>query len=91
MPTFKYRTRYQHNGPPPANPLLELDEDDILRNFRLFLVAIENHFQDFGGKVEMAEDGIVSITADITQQKCDDIVEGYLRSLYLVADKVTPQ
>lgn len=89
MPIFKYRPRYQYNGPTLSHPLLdELSEDEVERNLRLFVEDLERHFEDMGGRVEALQDGIVSVTVDLTQRECDDIVAGYLRNLYLVADKV---
>lgn len=89
MPVFTYRPRYQYNGPTLSHPLLEeLSESEVDRNFRLLVDDLEAHFREIGGTVEEIQGGIVCVSVDLTQSECDDIVAGYLRNLYLVADRV---
>lgn len=89
MPIFKYQPRYQYNGPTLSHPLLdELNEDEVERNLRVLREDLKRHFEEIDGKVQTSENGLISITVDLTQRECDDIVAGYLRNLYLVADKI---
>ena len=89
MPTYSYRPRYIYSGPTYSNPLLdELSEDEVERNVRLLAEDLRTHFGEINGVVEELRDGVIRISTDLTQRQCDDIVAGYLRNLYLVADKV---
>lgn len=92
MPQFKYKPFYSYNGPTLAEPFREeLSEDEASLNVSRFFDEIEHHFADLEAIFEVDEDGIVSISADITRNDCDARVKRCLNSLDLYATKIRAQ
>ncbi len=88
MPIFRYQPYYKYNGPTRSQPFrAELSADDVERNMGLFFDEIGSYFQDVDATVEPVGDGIIAITAEITQDDCDERVKRCLNSLDLFADK----
>src|SRR5690606_23367959 len=81
--TFKYLPYYEYK-PTISDPLLdELSQEDIDRNMRLLVDDLKSHFSEIGGSAESSADGVISITTELTQDECDEVVAGYLSSLHL--------
>ena len=92
MPTFKYQPYYQYNGPSSSHPFREkLSVEQVRQNMDLFFQDIGHFFTDVGATVEPIGDGYVAITADITQNECDERVKRCLNGLDLFANKVAAQ
>jgi hypothetical protein len=89
MPQFKYKPYYYYNGPTLAEPFREKRSDDeVSRNMSRFFDEIGHHFSDVGAVIEPVEDGVIGITADVTQEECDSRVKRCLNSLDLYAFKI---
>jgi len=92
MPLFKYQPYYKYNGPTLSQPFRkELTSDEVSRNMSLFFDEIGSYFNDVGATVEPVGDGFIGITADITQDDCDERVKRCLNSLDLFANKIAAQ
>ncbi|WP_434026807.1 hypothetical protein [[Pseudomonas] boreopolis] len=92
MPLFKYQPYYQYNGPTLSQPFLEeLSADEVKRNIGLFFDEIGSYFADVGATVEPIGGGFIGITADITQDDCDERVKRCLNNLDLFANRVPAQ
>lgn len=88
MPLFKYQPYYKYNGPTLSQPFREeLSAEQAGRNINLFFDEVGSYFTDVGATIEPSGDGFICITADITQQDCDERVKRCLNSLDLFAIK----
>lgn len=87
MPTFRYKPYYQYNGPTHSDPLREeLSPDEAEERIRCFFEEIEHYFEE---NISVKREGeIVSITGEIKQNDCDEVVKKCLNSLDLFADKI---
>ncbi|RYA22844.1 hypothetical protein CRU96_10765 [Malaciobacter halophilus] len=89
MAVFKYKPYYQYDGPTHSQPFrTELSLDNIQFNIEQFYSDLYNYFNDIEVNIEKEEDGFVSITADITQEDCDERVKNCLNSLDLFANRI---
>ncbi len=92
MSLFKYQPYYKYDGPTHSQPFREeLSTDEVDRNIELFFYEISDYFVDIQATVEQLEDGYVGITADITQEDCDERVKRCLNSLDLYAKRIAAQ
>lgn len=88
MPTYKYRPYYQFNGPTASNPFREeKTPEEVEQSLEFFYSELTNHFGDIPHQVHKF-DGIVSVTADIPEEKCDSLVANCLNDNDLYADKI---
>lgn len=88
MSIFKYQPYYMYNGPTVSQPFREeLSEEQVKFNIDQFFQDLGHFFMDVGAKFEAVGDGFVAITADITQDECDERVKRCLNSLDLYANK----
>lgn len=86
MKTYSYLPYYQ--GPTPANPMRdELSTDELEQKLEAFYSDVVTHFEDIGCTVKRNSVGLISITTEIPEQDCHEIVKGLLISLDLHADK----
>lgn len=89
MPTFKYQPYYKYNGPTSSQPFREeLSAEEAGCKIGLFFDEINLHFANISATFELIGNGFVAITADITQQECDERVKNCLNSLDLFAIRV---
>lgn len=92
MPIFRYQPYYKYNGPTLSQPFREeLSAEQVRHNMNLFFQDIDHYFTDVGAVVGPAGDGFIAITADITQNDCDERVKRCLSSLDLFANKLAAQ
>lgn len=89
MPSLKYRPYYRY-APTTSNPLLdELNEEEVERNLRLLVDDLNSNFNETGGLITSSEEGVITLTSDLTEKECDEIVATCLSSLHLLADKIS--
>lgn len=87
MKTYSYRPYYQ--GPTPNNPMRdELSADEQKQRLDTLHIDAVNHFEDIGCIVERNAIGLISITTDMPEKDCHEIMKGLLISLDLRADKL---
>lgn len=84
---YKYQPYYQYKPTRENFMVGELSQEEVERNKELLIDDLTNHFSEIGGLVETVADGVISITTELSQDQCDDIVKSYLSSLYLFAHK----
>jgi hypothetical protein len=88
MNTYKYLPRYSYSGPTLTDPFREeLSIEEQARNIELFYTDVVNQFEEFGDVVSRDNDGVVSITTTMHEQKCDKLVKGILNGLDLFCRK----
>lgn len=86
MKIYSYMPYYQ--GPTPSNPMRdELSADEKEQKIAAFYADMETHFKDVGCTVKRNRVGLISVTTDMPEQDCHDIVKGLLISLDLRAHK----
>jgi len=86
MKTYSYMPYYQ--GPTPNNPMRdELSADEKEQKLAVFYADMATHFEDVGCTVKRNRAGLISITTDMPEKDCHDIVKRLLISLDLRADK----
>jgi len=86
MKVYSYIPYYQ--GPTPTNPMrdkLPIDEQE--QKLEAFYADLLAHFEDLGCTVKRNSVGLISITTDMPEKDCHDIVKGLLISLDLRAEK----
>lgn len=89
MPLFKYQPYYEYNGATLAEPFREeLSEEEARFNIESFFDEIDMQFTEGEAETERHEDGIIGITADITQKECDERVKYCLNNLDLYANRI---
>lgn len=82
MPLFKYKPYYKYNGPTLAQPFREeLDSDEIEECIEGFYNEVESYFNDI-------KDGYIEISANITQDDCDQRVKNCLNFFDLYANRI---
>lgn len=88
MSTFKYKPLYKYDGPTHSNPLREeLSPEEAKERLRCFFEDIVHYFDE---SIAVSKEGdIVSISGDIKQSDCDELVKKCLNSLDLFAKKVS--
>lgn len=87
MNTFTYKPYYKYDGPTHSNPLREeLSPEEAEERVRCFFEDIVNYFEE---NIAINKEGdIVSISGDIEQSDCDELVKKCLNSLDLFAHKL---
>ncbi|MFQ1749920.1 hypothetical protein ACK34N_06225 [Aeromonas veronii] len=87
MNKFQYKPYYKYDGPTPSNPLREeLSQEEAEERVRCFFEDIVHYFEE---NISINKEGdIVSISGDIAQSDCDELVKKCLSSLDLFAHKV---
>ena len=74
MSTFKYKPYYKYDGPTSSNPLREeLSLEQVEERLRCFFEDIIHYFEE-DITVDIEGD-LVSISGDIKQSDCDDLVK----------------
>lgn len=87
MKTYSYRPYCQTST--PANPMLdELSIDEQEQKLEAFYADVVTHFEDVGCTVGRNSAGLVSVTTDMPEQECHEIVKRLLISLDLRADRL---
>ena len=89
MPVYKYRPYYSYR-PSVIDPLVEeLSEEEVERNIRLLDDDLINSFEESEEAVISSENGVVAITSDLTEARCDEIMAKCLSGLHLFAEKLS--
>lgn len=88
MSTFKYKPYYKYDGPTHSNPLREeLSQVEAEERVRCFYIDIVHYFDE---DIDINQEGdLVSISGDIKQSDCDELVKKCLNNLDLFAQKVS--
>lgn len=88
MNTFKYKPYYKYDGPTHSNLLCEeLSPEEAEERVRCFFEDIVHYFEE--NIAINKEGGIVSISGDIEQSDCDELMKKCLNSLGLLAHKIS--
>ena len=85
MKTYSYRPYYQ--GPTLSNPMrddLSIYEQE--QKLEALYIDTNTHFEDIGCIVKRNSIGLISITTDMPEKDCHEIMKGLLISLDLRAD-----
>jgi hypothetical protein len=88
MPVFKYKPYYQYDGPTHSDPFREeLSPEEADEHIESFFQEIEQYFDEDSVDLKMEGD-LISITGEINENDCDEVVKKCLNSLDLFANKV---
>ncbi|RUO27876.1 hypothetical protein CWE12_13140 [Aliidiomarina sedimenti] len=88
MSTFKYKPYYKFDGQTHSSPSREeLSPEEAEERVRCFFEDIAHYFED---NIAINKEGdLVSISGDIKQSDCDELVKKCLNSLDLFAHKIS--
>lgn len=88
MATYKYKPYYNYRGPTFSQPFRkELAAEKVEENIAFFFERLDSHFVGTDAVVIHDNAGTASVTTDLSEGECDEIVKGLLNYLDLYAHK----